>query len=278
MSSDFSKHTSDALAKPTEELPLHATQHKPGAREQVKRGWGPFAAIFYVLFLYIVSQVLALMLVAAFLIGRGNELSSLEAIMTDSVLTQFFYILLTEVVTIFGVFWFVRRRRKPLRAIGWGSPRWAYLWKALGGFLVYFLAYLVAAKLIKYLVPSLDLEQKQEIGFETVRTHFDLVLTFVSLAVLPPLAEEIVFRGFMFTGLRQKLSFVPATIVTSVLFGIAHLQFGGSAPLLWVAAIDTFILSSILCYVRERTQSLWPAIYIHALKNSIAFLALFIFQ
>ena len=103
-----------------------------------------------------------------------------------------------------------------------------------------------------------------------------MLLTFVSLVVLPPLAEETVFRGFVYTGIRRRFPFLLSAVITSVLFAIPHLQFGEGAPLLWVAALDTFVLSLVLCYVRERTNSLWPGILIHALKNGIAFVALFL--
>jgi membrane protease YdiL (CAAX protease family) len=59
------------------------------------------------------------------------------------------------------------------------------------------------------------------------------------------------------------------------LFGVAHLQFGSGAPLLWVAALDTFTLSIVLCYLREKTGSVWAGVFLHAIKNAIAFVALF---
>ena len=72
--------------------------------------------------------------------------------------------------------------------------------------------------------------------------------------------------------------FVPAAIITSLMFAVGHLQFGSGAPLLWVAALDTFVLSLVLCYIREKTDSLWPGIFIHAIKNALAFSVLFLFK
>jgi membrane protease YdiL (CAAX protease family) len=73
---------------------------------------------------------------------------------------------------------------------------------------------------------------------------------------LPPLGEEILVRGYLFSGLRMVWRFLPAVIVTSLLFGAAHLEFGGGGPLVWAAAIDTFILSVVLCFLRERSGAL----------------------
>ncbi|MEJ0073120.1 MAG: CPBP family glutamic-type intramembrane protease [Candidatus Saccharibacteria bacterium] len=44
-----------------------------------------------------------------------------------------------------------------------------------------------------------------------------------------------------------------------------------------MGAIDTFTLSVVLCYIREKTGTLWSGVLIHALKNGIAFLSLYIF-
>ena len=66
-----------------------------------------------------------------------------------------------------------------------------------------------------------------------------------------------------------------AVIGTSLLFAAGHLAEGGSAGLLYIAAIDTFSLSLVLIYLREKTDGLWASMTLHALKNGIAFVALF---
>jgi membrane protease YdiL (CAAX protease family) len=82
----------------------------------------------------------------------------------------------------------------------------------------------------------------------------------------------------LYKGLRNKFSFPVAAVATSLLFALGHLQFGSGAPLLWVAGLDTFVLSVVLCYLREKTGSLWPGIMIHAAKNAVAFSVLFLFK
>ena len=67
-----------------------------------------------------------------------------------------------------------------------------------------------------------------------------------------------------------------SSIIVSVLFGLAHTQFGSGEPLLWIAFVDTFVLSMILCYAVDRYKTLWPAIGVHAIKNGIAFINLFV--
>lgn len=51
------------------------------------------------------------------------------------------------------------------------------------------------------------------------------------LAVLSPLAEEVVFRGFAFHGLHRRAGwgFWPSVLVTALVFGLVHLEKGTSA-------------------------------------------------
>jgi membrane protease YdiL (CAAX protease family) len=72
------------------------------------------------------------------------------------------------------------------------------------------------------------------------------------------------------------MKIVPAVILTSLIFASAHLPEGGAAGLLYIAALDTFILSLVLIYLREKTGGLWASITLHAIKNGIAFVALFV--
>ena len=91
---------------------------------------------------------------------------------------------------------------------------------------------------------------------------------------LPPIGEETLMRGYLYSGLRSRLHFWPALLITSLLFGVAHLSTGVSGPL-WAAAVDTFILSAVLVYLREKTGALYAPIMLHGLNNLVAFFAHF---
>ncbi len=63
--------------------------------------------------------------------------------------------------------------------------------------------------------------------------------------------------------------FVIAALISAAIFGILH----GQVNLF----IDTFVLGLALAWLVNKTDSLWPAIGLHMLKNGIAFLYLFVF-
>lgn len=83
-------------------------------------------------------------------------------------------------------------------------------------------------------------------------------------------------RGFLYTTLKKALKPIWAVLLTSALFAAAHLSEGGSSGLLWIGALDTFVLSLVLIYLREKTGGLWASITLHAIKNGIAFVTLFL--
>ncbi|MGB4800614.1 MAG: type II CAAX endopeptidase family protein [Candidatus Saccharimonadales bacterium] len=248
-----------------------------GAEQNSTAAWGPRAAIFYSLFIFIAAQVGVVFALFFVYQATGHSAQQAEAWFSHSISAQFLFILCAELLTIAGVVWFVRRRRGNLAQLGIDAPKVSYIFRALAGFGVYFFAFFAVAILAKTIMPDLNVEQEQDIGFDTAHTTIDLVLTFCSLVILPPLAEEVLFRGFLYGGLRRALPFVVATALTSLIFAAGHLLGGKSGePLLWIAGIDTFVLSWILCTVREKTGSILPGILIHAMKNLLAFSVLFL--
>lgn len=94
-------------------------------------------------------------------------------------------------------------------------------------------------------------------------------LALVVLGVLvigaAPLSEEVFFRGFFFGGLRGRLGFRGAALISAILFGLVHLPSGPAQ----VPPLAMFGL--VLAWLYERTGSLGPPILMHALQNAIAF-------
>mgnify|MGYP003584885959 CR=1 FL=1 len=188
-------------------------------------------------------------------------------------------------------------------------PPLKILWLVAGTYIVYLLASIVVTAVVQVMFPGFNAEQEQLVGYDNAE-GWQLALAFIGLVIIPPFAEEFVFRGFLYQGLRdnwhkqtvvvwglaiavfvgavagwvagvvvalgmliaviigRKRPMYAAAIVTSVLFGLVHMQ--------WNVAIDTFLLSFALIYVFEKTNNLWAAIALHALKNGIAFIGIFI--
>ena len=244
-----------------------------------KVNWTPLEAIAITLVIYFASQIAAGIGTAIIASIAGIDTHELGDKLEASAVLQFVYVGLVEVLSLWALQQFMRRRNTSWRSIGWVKPKLRDIGYALAGFGVYFVTYaFVVYSLIKAYLPQIDTKQAQELGFSKASTGTDLIYIFLALVILPPLVEEILVRGFLFTGLKARLNLLPAALVTSFVFASAHLQAGSGKPLLWTAAADTFVLSMVLVYLRHRTGSLWPGIGVHFIKNGLAFVALFIFK
>lgn len=237
--------------------------------------WGPLSSIVVSILAFVIGFLMAGTLV--YFIARvfGHTSEETETWLS-SVAGQFVFVLLAEGLIIAFLAWYLHFRRTSLRALGYRRrPMWTDAAMGVMGFVTYFVALLVATALARSLL-HVDVDQKQELGFDTVVTLSEKLMAFVGLVILPPLVEETLFRGFLYTGLRKKLPFIWTTVFVSLVFATLHL-FASSEGLLWIAGIDTFLLSLTLCYLREKTGNLWAPIIVHALKNGLAFLFLYIF-
>lgn len=227
--------------------------------------------------LFFVAQFVGVLLLFIFLSLFGVHFSDLEHLLTDNIYIQFLSILLIEVVTLYLISLVLRVNGKPFwLSLGLGKkPELESLGIAAGTYFLYFGAFLVIAGLVSWLVPAVDIDQAQQLGFESPE-GVELIVVYLSLVVLPAFVEEVLFRGFLFQRLRALIKIGPAAIITSVIFAVAHLEFLSGSPLNWIAAIDTFVFSLFLILLLVKTKSLWASIFLHAIKNSVAFIFLFI--
>lgn len=145
-------------------------------------------------------------------------------------------------------------------------------WTDIGLAPVVFLAYMVAVAMVMAfatsLFPGFPSDQVQDVGFRAFGSSIDNMLAFVTLVVLAPLAEETLFRGYLYGKLKGYVPAVVAALVTSLLFGIAHFQ--------WNVGVDVFVLSLFLCGLRSLTGSIWAGVLVHMIKNGVAYFILFV--
>jgi uncharacterized protein len=88
------------------------------------------------------------------------------------------------------------------------------------------------------------------------------IFTFTTIVVLAPVLEELIFRGIMLKGLLKRYSPATAIVVSSVLFGVVHLN-----PWQFISAL---ILGIFIGWIYYRTRSISLAIIIHAFNNFTA--------
>ncbi|HEX4662093.1 MAG TPA: CPBP family intramembrane glutamic endopeptidase [Candidatus Saccharimonadales bacterium] len=165
---------------------------------------------------------------------------------------------------------YMRRRGWSLRQlIGLTRyPRWYDPLMTVPAYIVYFVIATALTLAVRIWLPQVNLDQAQDFGIQHPTSALSYVLVFLMLVVIPPLCEELLFRGFLFGTLLKGFPTVVAVLVTSLLFGIAHGQIN--------VFLDTFALSLVLCFLRLKTGSIWAGIGLHTLKNLVAFVLLYV--
>jgi uncharacterized protein len=84
-----------------------------------------------------------------------------------------------------------------------------------------------------------------------------------------PFAEEVFFRGVLYKWIRQHWGLWPGVLISSLIFGLVHIDIA--------VAGAAFVLGIILALIYEYSRSLWSAVLVHAINNSVKIALLYAF-
>jgi len=171
-----------------------------------------------------------------------------------------------------AIFLFVLYLRKPvlgvslsLSRLGIRKPKLSDFFWGIWGFFLNFPILFVVFFVSQFLFDWLPSEQHPV--FRELFAPHTLLPAFLTVVVLAPIIEEMLFRGCIFQGLSLRLGRIGVAIVLSSLaFAIVHPQ-GGQLWLVlgWIGAMGAILT----CH----TGSLVAAMVMHALHNAIVILA-----
>ncbi|WP_163708200.1 CPBP family intramembrane glutamic endopeptidase [Mangrovibacterium lignilyticum] len=91
------------------------------------------------------------------------------------------------------------------------------------------------------------------------------VIWFITLVIAAPVFEELIFRGIILDGLLKKYQPLKAILLSSVLFGLAHLN--------TVQFVGAFIGGMFMGWVYWKTRNVFLTMLIHATTNCASFIA-----
>jgi membrane protease YdiL (CAAX protease family) len=106
-------------------------------------------------------------------------------------------------------------------------------------------------------------------------TGVGLIAHLLAGAVIAPVAEELLFRGFALTAWRRTLGARAAIVRSSIVFVLAHVllvggdTFGEALRLAFVAGVVRIPVAFALGWIYNRTGSLWSSIGLHGSFNAI---------
>ncbi len=149
--------------------------------------------------------------------------------------------------------------REPLKDVGLG----------VGGGLLLLLGAGVALTLVKLIVFVFIGRMPAEPQQVDACVRGTSVLALAPVVVLAaPIGEELFFRGFLYNGLRRRLSVLPSLLIASAAFGLVHIH-----PLL---IPPLFVVGVGLALIYERRKSLLASMTAHATFNLIGVITIFV--
>ena len=117
---------------------------------------------------------------------------------------------------------------------------------------------------------ALNIEMPE--GFVTFMLSDPIILGLISVIIIAPIAEEFLFRGFLFSQLsRTQLGGWGAVSLSSFLWTIIHFQYE------LLILLILFVFGIFLGYVRMAYNSLSLPIILHAINNAFAFVLAYFF-
>ncbi len=97
-----------------------------------------------------------------------------------------------------------------------------------------------------------------------------VMATVLVAVVLAPLAEEALFRGVVFAGLRDRWGQTAGVLVSAALFAVVHFS--------WFQFVPLFLLGVLLAQLVASTRSIWPSVLCHAAFNGSAVALLYVLR
>jgi membrane protease YdiL (CAAX protease family) len=228
--------------------------------------WGPWATLAWGAgggLILIVSQTAGAM---AFLAWTGALRASapipVENLNNNGPVLAAAFLLSTPIVLAYlGLA--VRLARVPFgdyMALHW--PRWRDVLIGIAG--------LASVLMVAAVGATLSGQQMPQFMTETYRTARDagmLPLFFFGFAVLAPIQEELLFRGFLYRGLEPGIGPWPTIVLTSAVWAVVHMQYN------WFYLGEIFLLGIVFAWLRQRSGSTILTMLLHGGLNLLAVLS-----
>lgn len=194
-------------------------------------------------------------------IGGGRAIELIDRFMTENMnlFSCLIYVVPGAVFITWYYFAFVEKRgiRETLYSHTQRLSPACFGWIVLLGFAVQHVISLLMAAIYAIMPSAMD--QYTEMIDSSGISQYS-ILWAVSTLILPPIVEEIIFRGLILQYLgRAGARFLVANLIQAVLFGVFHMNF--------VQGIYTALLGFLLGWLAYRYDSILVPMVLHAIFN-----------
>ena len=227
--------------------------------QKYSMSWGQF--ISSVLFAFFGTGLITLFLAMPLTIYTSGLTNKKQIALYDSITTTA-SITLQLAMLLFFIFKFEPAKKLLLQSFNfkvlkeWRTYVYLLLFFAINIMLNYIL--------LNYVFQDATKQQSSALNLDVFKQYRILLL--IGFAILTPIFEELIFRGFILHFFSERFPFWIAAVVTSFFFGIAHTYSLG-------VMVITFFLGLLMAILCKKTKSIIPAILFHIMNNMFAFLS-----
>lgn len=249
-------------------MPNRTTTLTNAVTLESKRGplfsyFGVFALIIGMVIAFFMSQLIGVYVAGKLLLPMASNLSVGDIFFlgsSDGTVVSVSIIISCVLLTAFSV-WIVRSKGSDVRQYLALTP-FAF---AVGmGMLGLLLLFMIGSQTLTYLL------DKTPFAFVDPLYHSvsSVWLLIIAMVIVAPIYEELLFRGILWSAIAEQFSeqrgVIIASVVTSLIFAVIHLQYG-------VYEISTIVLLALLfCYARIKSGSLLLPMLLHIINNAAA--------
>lgn len=159
-----------------------------------------------------------------------------------------------------------RRRGLGLREIGFrGRPAWRDVLYALGGWFAAFWLYYGVERILGLAGIRMFWNEAGFFGLDSVGR---VVVVVIATLVVAPVAEEIIYRGYILQALLARLRAPVAAALSALIFASIHIGIGLGL------ALYIFLGALILAYLYVRFRNIYACILMHLLNNVVAYIVI----
>lgn len=182
--------------------------------------------------------------------------------------------------SIFGVFmqfittvglvlaWVIFVNKGSLKDLGINNAEFdKYLKYGLGGGVLLLILITALGWPINYLKPDLEPQYYEEM-LRSVSSSLQFTLIFIAGVILAPLSEELFYRGMIYPVFRARMGKFWGAILAGLVFGLAHWD-------VW-RAIPLAIGGAVLCYIYEKSGSIFVSALAHGTWNAVMSLIVYL--
>lgn len=197
-------------------------------------------------------------------IQQGDPTKLIEKLFGNVALFAFVTYGIGLVIAVVVLFILLKRRYLGWQDVGFSChlTRQAILYAIIGWFVSFWLYYLMD-NVLGYIGIRMFWNESNFFGYDSIPGFIIIAIVAV---IVSPIAEEIIYRGYMLPALLTKFKPAMAITLSGLIFASVHIGIGLGL------AIYIFMGALILAYLYFKFENIYSCILMHILNNLVAFI------